>query len=437
MTISRRSVLQGLTATSAAASVTAPSAIRAQSVKKVTYWGHTYPSRVQIVNEIMAPGFKKEAGIDVVHEDFETNQNELKILTAWAGGGGGPDLVSVGDSNLPNYAYRKLIAPVDPAAFGFKTQQELVDAYEPGVLDGFIIDGKLYGIPMDLASISMYYRKDFFKEAGLDPEKPPTTWEEVAEMGKKLTKIDANGTMTRAGWAWLARSNSSHFYYWGAMLPQKGVDFLSADGLKNGFNSAGGMAVFDYLAKAFHGPDRFTALGLAPTINPIDDFGSGRAAMINSGLWLQPSLEAKFPKVSFKDGVYGIAQLPQFKGGQQATRLNPWVWMVSSKSSVQKEAWQFVAYMTGKPENRRLWLEKAQYVQPWKGFSQEAAIKTIPGMDVFLKDLAIGKPMPRTPRFVELSSIVAKGYDRITANGEKPTVVVPQLADEVDRLLEG
>lgn len=437
MTISRRSVLQGLTAAGAAASVGAPSAVRAQSAKKITYWGHTYPSRVQIVNEIMGPGFKKEAGIDVVHEDFETNQNELKILTAWAGGAGGPDLVSVGDSNLPNYAYRKLIAPVDPAAFGFKTQQELVDAYEPGVLDGFIVDGKLYGIPMDLASISMYYRKDFFKEAGLDPDKPPTTWEEVAEMGRKLTKTDANGTVTRAGWAWLARSNSSHFYYWGAMLPQKGADFLSPDGMKNGFNNAGGMAVFDYLSKAFHGPDRFTALGLAPTINPIDDFGSGRAAMINSGLWLQPSLEAKFAKVSFKDGVYGIARLPQFKGGQQATRLNPWVWMVSSKSAVQKEAWQFVAYMTGRPENRRLWLEKAQYVQPWKGFSQEPAVKTIPGMDVFLKDLAIGKPMPRTPRFVELSSIVAKGYDRITANGEKPAVVVPQLADEVDRLLEG
>jgi ABC-type glycerol-3-phosphate transport system substrate-binding protein len=434
MSITRRTVLTGAGAAAAAGALVKSAA--AQSAKKLVYWGHTYPSRVQIVNEIMVPGFKKDTGVDVVHEDFETNQNELKILTAWAGGRGGPDLVSVGDSNLPNYVYRKLIAPVDPTAFGFKTQDELVAAYEPGVLDGFIVDGKLYAIPMDLASISMYYRKDFFKEAGLDPEKPPTTWEEVVDYGKKLMKTDANGTVTRAGWAWLARSNSSHFYYWGAMLPQKGVDFIAPDGTKNGFNNEGGRAVFDYLYKAFHGPDRFTALGLAPTINPIDDFGSGRAAMINSGLWLQPSLEAKFPKITFKDGVYGIARLPQFKGGKAATRLNPWVWMVSSKSDLQKEAWQFVAYMTAKPENRRIWLTKAQYVQPWKGFAQDPAVQTIPGINVFLADLAVGVPMPRTPRFVELASIVAKGYDRITANGEKADVVVPQLADEVDRLLE-
>jgi len=438
MSVSRRTLLHSIGAAGAAAATGASFNIAsAQSAKKIVYWGHTYPSRVQIVNEIMVPGFKKETGLDVVHEDFETNQNELKIITAWAGGSGGPDLVSVGDSNLPSYVYRKLIAPVDPTAFGFKTQKELVDAFEPGVLDGFIVDGKLYAIPMDLASISMYYRKDFFKEAGLDPEKPPTTWEEVAEMGKALTKTDGKGTVTRAGWAWLARSNSSHFYYWGAMLPQKGADFISPDGTKNGFNNPGGMAAFEYLSNAFHGPDRFTALGLAPTINPIDDFGSGRAAMINSGLWLQPSLEAKFPKVSFKDGVYGIARLPQFKGGKVATRLNPWVWMVSSKSNVQREAWQFVSYMTARPESRRIWLQKAQYVQPWKGFSEDPAVQTIPGIQTFLADLSVGVPMPRTPRFVELASIVAKGYDRLTANGEKPAIVVPQLADEVDRLLEG
>jgi ABC-type glycerol-3-phosphate transport system substrate-binding protein len=435
MILSRRRLLQTIGAATAVTATRARS--NAQAAKKVVYWGHTFPSRVRIVNEIMVPGFKKETGIDVVHEDFETTQNELKIMTGWSGGQGGPDLVSVGDSNLPNYVYRKLVDPVDPAPFGFKTQKDLIDAYEPGVLDGFIVGGKLYAVPMDLASISMYYRKDFFRESGLDPEKPPKTWEDVAEMGKALLRKDANGTVTRAGWAWLARSTSSHFYYWGAMLPQKGIDFISPDGTQNGLNNPQGMAVFEYLYEAFQGPNRFSALGLAPTINPIDDFGSGRAAMINSGLWLAPTLEAQYPKINFRDGVYGIARLPQFKSGKVATRLNPWVWMVSANSSVRQEAWRFVAYMTAVPANRAVWLEKAKYVQPWKGFSQDPKVQAIPGIQSFLQDLAVGVPMPRTPHFVELSSIVAKGYDRISANGEKPAVVVPQLADEIDRLLEG
>jgi len=398
------------------------------------YWGHNYPSRVKIVNEIMVPGFQKEAGIKVTHNDFETNQMETKILAGWAGGDAGPDIVSVGDFNLPNYVYRKMVAPVDPAAFGYKTQDELIAAFEPGALNGFIVDGKLYAVPMDHGSISMFYRKDFFKEAGLDPEKPPTTWEEVIEMGKKLTKRDASGKVTRAGWGWEARSLSSHFYYWGAMLPQKGVDFLSADKKKNGISTPAAMDAFQYLYDSFH-THKFSALGLAPTISPIDDFGAGRVAMMNSGFWLPPGLEAKYPDVSYAKGTYGVARLPQFKDGTKATRLNPWVWMVNAKSKVQKEAWQFIAYMSKSAQNQAIWLEQAQYIQPWKGSSSSAAFAKIPYAKIFLEDLKIGVPTPRTHKFNELSAVVAKAYDRITANAEKPAVVVPALAKEIDQLL--
>ncbi len=187
MKISRRSLIKTMGASTAAVALYSQGlrSTFAQSGKGLTYWGHNYQTRVEIVNKIMVPGFLKETGIQVTHEDFETNQNELKILTAWAGGAGGPDLVSVGDNNVANYVYRKLVAPVDYTAFGFKTQQELVDAFEPGVLDGFIVDGVLCAVPMDLASISMYYRKDFFKEAGLDPDKPPQTWDDVMRNGQE------------------------------------------------------------------------------------------------------------------------------------------------------------------------------------------------------------------------------------------------------------
>src|SRR3546814_1960555 len=130
MRIARRSLIKTLGATTEASAL-APMRPRrswAQSGKQIVYWGHNYPTRVRIVNDIMVPGFREATGIEVRHEDFETNQNELKILTGWTGGGGGgPDLVSVGDSNLPNYVYRKLIALVDPEAVGFAQQQELID----------------------------------------------------------------------------------------------------------------------------------------------------------------------------------------------------------------------------------------------------------------------------------------------------------------------
>src|SRR3546814_15057036 len=91
--------------------------------------------------------------------------------------------------------------------------------------------------------------------------------------------------------------------------------------------------------------------------------------------------------------------------------------MVSANSQVQREAWDFVAYMTQRPESRDVWFREAQFVLPWKGFEQNDAVQAIPYVNTFLEDLKIGVPMPRTHRFTELASMVAQAYDRISANG--------------------
>lgn len=59
--------------------------------------------------------------------------------------------------------------------------------------------GKMYGISYFPAPEILVYRKDFFKETGLDPEKPPRTWEELESYAVKLTKRDANNNVIRAG----------------------------------------------------------------------------------------------------------------------------------------------------------------------------------------------------------------------------------------------
>ncbi|MFI5015022.1 MAG: hypothetical protein ACHQAY_22025, partial [Hyphomicrobiales bacterium] len=96
---------------------------------------------------------------------------------------------------------------------------------------------------------------------------------------------------------------------------------------------------------------------------------------------------------------------------------------------------QFVAYMTQRPENRALWFKEAQYVQPWKGFQALPEVKAIPYMNTFLEDLKIGVPLPRTHKFNELATNVAKAYDRISASGDRPEQVVPDLAKSINRML--
>jgi maltose-binding protein MalE len=111
--------------------------------------------------------------------------------------------------------------------------------------------------------------------------------------------------------------------------------------------------------------------------------------------------------------------------------------MVSAKSEVTKEAWEFVAYMTKRQESRDIWFQQANYVLPWKGFRDNPVVKALPYAAPFFQDLSIGKPLPKTHAFAELASAVSQAYDRISANGEKPEVVVPDLADAVDNIVAG
>ena len=70
--------------------------------------------------------------------------------------------------------------------------------------------GKTWGVPFQRSTVVMYYNKDLFKEAGLDPNKPPTTWAELKDAATKLTKKDASGKVTQ----WGMQIPSSGFPYW-------------------------------------------------------------------------------------------------------------------------------------------------------------------------------------------------------------------------------
>ena len=56
--------------------------------------------------------------------------------------------------------------------------------------------GKTWGIPFQRSTIVMYYNKDAFRDAGLDPTQPPATWDELVSMGKQLVKKDAGGNVS-------------------------------------------------------------------------------------------------------------------------------------------------------------------------------------------------------------------------------------------------
>ena len=88
--------------------------------------------------------------------------------------------------------------------------------------------GKTWGIPFQRSTIVLYYNKEMFKEAGLDPNRPPANWKEKVEYAQKLTKRDASGKVTQ----WGVQIPSSGFPYWlfQALAIQNGANLMNAAG---------------------------------------------------------------------------------------------------------------------------------------------------------------------------------------------------------------
>ncbi len=92
--------------------------------------------------------------------------------------------VAVGD-----YSRDGIYIPIDD--IWEKTDLEKSD-FNEDILDACTLDGKLYGMPFQLSGTFLYWNKDLFEEAGLDPETPPRTWEELAEFAEKLEDPSRN-----------------------------------------------------------------------------------------------------------------------------------------------------------------------------------------------------------------------------------------------------
>lgn len=153
-----------------------------------------------------------------------------------AGGGDRVDMIFGEIDWVPGLADAGLTVPVTqilPADY-------LADFY-PAIMDSFNIDGEPYGLPMYVSPFVLYYNKDLFKQAGLDPNAPPTTYDEMMEYAEKLSALkDANGNKVYAFGQTTASVpvsgaslNAMIFNFGGTLLSEEGKLDIENQGFKD------------------------------------------------------------------------------------------------------------------------------------------------------------------------------------------------------------
>ena len=298
----------------------------------------------------IAVGGKLTEVVDGIVSDFEAANPDIKVNAIYSG-------------NYDDTRVRALsaLASGDPAQLAVMfsidaydlIEQDLVMAFDdisgvdknwlnsfyPALMANGNIEGKTWGIPFQRSTIVAYYNKDLFRAAGLDPEAPPTTWDEIISMGKTLTKDGTYGLMIP----------STGYPYWmfQALAIQNGKEVMSNDGLTTYFDD---QTVIDTL-------DFWKSLSTEHGIMPEGtvEWGTLRQAFLEGKtamMWHSTgNLTAVKNNASFD---FGVAELPaNVRKGSPTGGGNFYVFKETS-SEERAAALKLIEFMTS-PEQAAAW----------------------------------------------------------------------------------
>ena len=278
------------------------------------------------------PEFKKkhpDVEVKYVHIPYEGH--DAKYLTAFAGKSGAPDLYQ---GKVAYYAGAIGVADPAPADLQAAWNRDLIDVTQ----NFFKVKGQWYGYPVssDLGMM-LYYNVDHFKEAGLDPNRPPRTFAEMLDYAKKLARYDGSGKLIRNGLA--VRYNGAPIGLADKALPfihAFGGKLYASDGKKASgvFNAKESVAGLAYMYDLVH-QSKVASLELG---KPVETFAAGKSAMIFREGWLEGWMAGNAPGIK-----YQIAALPEGPGGYPGLSvLFGWSWMVFNNSPNKDLAWDWM-----------------------------------------------------------------------------------------------
>ena len=250
-------------------------------------------------------------------------------------GGNTPDLAIMFSIDLYSLLAMDAIADIDSFCTTEEDQEWL-----NGFYDGFMMNSRdgetTYGIPWQRSTIVLYYNKDAFEAAGLDPEQPPTTWDELYEDAQKLT-ITENGQTTQYG----IQIPSDGYAYWMLQtfcVQQDGFNLMNDTGTETYYDderTATGLKFWKSLSEDGSQPSGIVAWATTPS-----DFLEGKTAMMyhTTGNLTNVKNNATFN--------FGVAMLPEKESFGSPTGGGNFYIFKGVSEERQKAAFDFIKWMT-------------------------------------------------------------------------------------------
>lgn len=359
--------------------------------------------------------FNNENPEIVVEPIYTGNYDDTvtKIQTAIQGGTPPDVFVSLATQRY-TMADTGMAMPLDDIIAADEDGKEYIADFLPGFMEDSYVDGKIYSIPFQRSTEIMYYNKDKFVEAGLDPESPPENWDELLEYAKKLTTDDCYGVGIALN------SGSAQWTFTGYSLQNStdGKQLMSEDGKQVYFNTPENVEALQFWLD-LQNKHKVMAEGIVQWTDLPTQFLAGEVAMIyhTTGNMTNINGNAEFE--------FGTCFLPGNK--QMGAPTGGGNFYISSGLSEERvqAAWKFIRFMT-ETERAAQWSLDTGYVATRQSCFETDLIQNyyeeVPQAKVAYEQIAVAKP--------ELTTYNASEIWRVLNDNIQSAVVGDATAQE-------
>ncbi|HVO42242.1 MAG TPA: extracellular solute-binding protein, partial [Aggregatilineales bacterium] len=163
----------------------------AKAATEIVFWHAMTGTNGKVVTDLVATFNASQSDIHVTEQLKGTTYNEeLNAVIAASQQKQGPNVAQIFDLGTPLAIDSGFFTPIESLLSADQLAAVKADVVGP-VLNYFTIGGKLYSLPFNNSNPLLYYNKDMFTAAGLDPAKPPATWKEVEDDCAKIVAANA------------------------------------------------------------------------------------------------------------------------------------------------------------------------------------------------------------------------------------------------------
>ncbi|MBQ7159568.1 MAG: extracellular solute-binding protein [Treponema sp.] len=429
-----KKLLKGLLCASLALAVSVPffsCKKEAAGPVELTIWTHEDQNRTALEKKFIEEFQAANPNITVNYVTYPSGKIK-DILVAGFAANQGPDIFNVEINDSYPFVVNGRVAPVDAVAAGYKNQKDLVDSYMDKMLDPVTLEGKVYGLPLELTNWCIYLNKKMMREAGLDPEwDAPRSWEDVMKLSEKLA-IHNGEIITRRGF------DFRYPYYlisWLPMVEQLGGKLISDDGKTAIIDNPAWIQVFDYMRE--FGP-KGKNLG-SPTYTAarkIFDNNNNEIAMSLSGLYQEQRMASTNPDF-FKSDDWSVIPYPQWREAKEKVPCHYYghYYMVNSQKSKEHQAaaWKLLGFMLSHAED---YLREVAIIQPKKSLFESETFKDMPYSKVFEEDLQNGTIVYYAENSPKIDALLKTAVESVMLSGLSSEEALATLRKSVQEVID-